>query len=102
MVWVAVLAFAFAGRAEEESVPLLTGLSSSTISGYIDVSASWSIVPGEAALPIQPNFYSEFSSEVSVVPEPSVIAFIFCAGIPLVAWFIWMRRVLPSMRTPAT
>ncbi|HPY29769.1 MAG TPA: outer membrane beta-barrel protein [Verrucomicrobiota bacterium] len=40
---VGVISLASAARAEESAVPLMTALSSTTISGYVDVSAHWNL-----------------------------------------------------------
>ncbi len=40
---VGVISFASAARAEETAVPLMTALSATTISGYVDTSLEWTL-----------------------------------------------------------
>ena len=46
-----VVSFASAAKAEEKASPVMTALSSTTISGYVDTSAEWNIGTGNANLP---------------------------------------------------
>src|SRR3990170_8456923 len=48
---VGVISLASAARAEEGAVPLLTALSATTISGYVDTSAQWNLGTGNANNP---------------------------------------------------
>jgi len=46
-----VVSFASAAKAEEKASPVMTALSSTTISGYVDTSAEWNPGTGNANLP---------------------------------------------------
>ena len=46
-----VVSLASAAKAEEKASPVLTALSSTTISGYVDTSAEWNFGTGNANLP---------------------------------------------------
>ena len=46
-----VVSFASAAKAEEKASPVMTALSSTTISGYVDTSAEWNFGTGNANLP---------------------------------------------------
>ena len=46
-----VVSFASAAKAEEKASPIMTALSSTTISGYVDTSAEWNFGTGNANLP---------------------------------------------------
>ena len=46
-----VVSFASAAKAEEKTSPVMTALSSTTISGYVDTSAEWNFGTGNANLP---------------------------------------------------
>ena len=46
-----VVSFASAAKAEEKASPVMTALSSTTISGYVDTSAQWNPGTGNANLP---------------------------------------------------
>jgi hypothetical protein len=46
-----VVSFASAAKAEEKASPIMTALSSTTISGYVDTSAQWNPGTGNANLP---------------------------------------------------
>ena len=43
---VGVISLASAAQAEESAVPLMTALSATTISGYVDTSAQWNLGTG--------------------------------------------------------
>ena len=47
-----VVSFASAAKAEEKASPIMTALSSTTISGYVDTSAQWNPGTGNANLPL--------------------------------------------------
>ena len=46
-----VVSLASAAKAEEKASPVMTALSSTTISGYVDTSAQWNFGTGNANLP---------------------------------------------------
>jgi hypothetical protein len=46
-----LVSFASAAKAEEKASPVMTALSSTTISGYVDTSAEWNFGTGNANLP---------------------------------------------------
>jgi len=46
-----VVSFASAAKAEEKASPVMTALSSTTISGYVDTSAEWNFGTGNANVP---------------------------------------------------
>src|SRR3974377_1332326 len=46
-----VVSLASAARAEEKASPIMTSLSSTTISGYVDTSAQWNPGTGNSNLP---------------------------------------------------
>jgi hypothetical protein len=48
---VGVVSLASAAKAEEKASPVMTALSSTTISGYVDTSAEWNVGTGNANLP---------------------------------------------------
>jgi hypothetical protein len=48
---VGVISFASAARAEETAVPLMTALSATTISGYVDTSVEWMLDRTSGSIP---------------------------------------------------
>ncbi len=75
---VGMLTVALQAQADEQLFPVLTTLDSTTVSGYLDFTASWK--PGPV-----------YSIEPQVIPEPSTIT-IFAIGGLFVGWALNNRR----------
>jgi hypothetical protein len=87
-LWLLLLAgaglLAMSAQAEEKASSVMTALSSTTLSGYVDTSIQWNLGTGDVPAAWVPGANGGTALDVSVVPEPSTLALIGLGAAALV------------------